>query len=156
MMESKVTNGPVKSIVGSIVVGIVMLLGQFIIQPLIAEKSLAKQELWRAKLKTYSEAITLVNKKFATIEWHEDGQASSSPTSEPPSVLDANNCFSKLVLLSTDNRIPRAFMSCMVPYDSNKTVTIGDLEKMIKLLRKDLKAGRSTIDTADIRFITSW
>ena len=65
----KILKFVMEKFLGSTLMGILVLAGQFIIQPRIAEISFIKQEIWKQKLDVYSETIELLNQYFASRRW---------------------------------------------------------------------------------------
>lgn len=144
-----------KDFVSPIIVGIFVLLGQFFIQPIIAERSLSKQELWKSKYDTYLIAIKLVDREFVNMRWPKSAELPDGY--EPDGDLGAasreeiNNVYAKLCLLSNDSNIPKRFMKCFGFYE--KEISIGYRPELIAAFRNDLGSSRIDIRPEDLKFV---
>ncbi len=128
-----------------------VLVGQFFLQPLIAQKTLAREELWRSKLNAYVEAIEIVNQKFLSATWSgPDFSGKSYTTGEPPTSEKVNNAYAKLALLSDDPSVPHAYLACIEAYPSERPVGLNHRTKFITLCRKDLGTTDLNLDPKDI------
>jgi len=140
----------VKYILGPIIVGLIVLGGQFLIQPLIAEKSLARQELWRSKFNAYVEAIEIVNQKFLSLSWNVSDTSAHYTLGQSPSDEKVNDAYARLALLADDPHVPHAYLACFGVYPSQKPVTIDHRTNFIALCRKDLGTTSLDLDSQEI------
>lgn len=136
-----------------IVVGLVVLLGQFLIQPRIAARQHLDKTRWDARREVYAKALGLVNRKFASVSgWH--GQSVPAAAAEiaagpAPTREAVNDVYSELALFSSPE-ILRAFLACFgMP---NGPITGGARFNLIKLMRADLGLGPVDFDETTIQF----
>src|ERR1039457_4148319 len=97
-MSGKNNNKEGKSVyeylVAPIVVGLVVLVGQFVLQPKIAQRQEALTERWKAKRDCYVKAMNLVNQKFASMKWEgKDAVNVEYAKSSPPIAEEVNKCY---------------------------------------------------------------
>jgi len=123
----------IESIIGPSIVGLVVLLGQFCIQPLIEERQFQKKELLRLKQASYIEAITILNEYSHLIR--------IDKAKNPSDDDQANNVMAKLVLLSDDKQISESFWGILF-YKKKENDNFKDLfeyrEALIRLMRQDI------------------
>ena len=126
-------------IVGPIVVGLVVLLGQFFIQPKITERGQARTEHWEAKRESYVKCLNLVNKKFLSITWQGKDGVDTTPHSlgAPPTIEEANQCYAELSLFTTDTEVLSLFIKCFGE-STDRKVEQQDRIRLIQAMRKDL------------------
>lgn len=136
-----------------IITGLVLLGGQFVIQPRIAAREHFNKAKWDAKRGVYAKAIKLVNQKFASIGTWEGPDVPPSirsmPVGEPPSREELNQCYAELALYSSRS-ILRAFLGCFgTPPGPIKPEHRMEL---IRLMRADLGLGQTDIRSEDVWF----
>lgn len=134
-----------------IITGLVLLGGQFLIQPRIAAREHFDRAKWDAKREMFSKAIALVNQKFGSIgDWQGSDVPSNVDTAvagDPPSREEVNQCYAELALYSS-RIIVRAFMACF-----GHTITATHRMNLIAVMRKDLGFGDSDLHPEDAWFV---
>jgi hypothetical protein len=133
-----------------IVTGLVLLGGQFVIQPRIAAREHFNRAKWDAKRDMYKRTISVVNEKFSSIDqWvgkDVPPDAATITPSEPPSAVDVNQCYAELAIYSNRD-VLRAFIQCFTdPNAATRTQLLG-------LMRQDLGLGSTDIDEDDTWFV---
>src|SRR5690349_9886945 len=149
-MLKSLSSSMIQYFVSPIVVGFVVLLGQLFVQPYIAERSLARQELWRSKFNAYVEAIEVVNQKFLSLDWKAPGVTSTYTRGEPPTDEKVNNAYAKLALLAGDPKVPHAYLACFGVYPAETPVKTDNRTDFIALCRKDLGSTSPDLDPKDV------
>jgi len=126
-----------------IVVGLVMLGGQFLVQPLIAEKEQSRKERWNKKMSIFLRANMMIRQQFASGQMDEPGQpVRPSKLEEAPSSEQIMSVYSELLLVvETTNTVDKflPFMpgwSLRVRKDSR--VTLGDWGAFVNAARSEL------------------
>ncbi len=128
------------------VVGIVVIIAQFFIQPKIQKEITAQSELWLKKEEIYIKTIGLVDKRFDSMFFKD-----SKPTVEPPTTQEINEVFRQLLLLCDDDEIIIRFQKFMdiSIYEYCSPVNRGGF---INLLRKDLSKKKFSIKSEEIPY----
>ena len=143
----------IEPVLSPIIVGVVLLLGQFLIQPRIAAREHFNKAKWDAKREVYAKAIKLVNQKFASIGSWEGPDVPpnirSIPVGEPPSREELNQCYAELALFSSRS-ILRAFLGCFGTPAS--PIKPEHRMELIRLMRADLGLGQTDIRPDDVWF----
>jgi len=130
-----------KYLCGPIIVGIIMLVAQFFLQPLIQEKIKAQEELWLHKKQVYIKAIELVDKRFDSMIF-----GNSEPIAKEPTTKEINDVFRDLLMVCDNEKIIISFSKFMDISVEGYCCPI-NRGAFIKLLRKDL--GKSTLTIED-------
>ena len=123
-----------------ILVGIIVLVGQFFINPVIAHKEAQRAELQRAKQEVYLAAVDLVDRFYLSLPWKTtDGQAMNLQLGLRPSREEINQCYAKLILVEDDNSVSDAFLSCF-GHGSVQGFSVAFRDAMVNQMRRDLYA----------------
>ena len=136
--------------IGPAVVGLVVLFGQFFIQPSIASKEHAQTHHWEAKRDCYVRCINLVNKKFLSLMWIGKDASLPYPLGAPPSAEEVNQTYAELSLFSEDHEILKLFIKCF-GQSSEKKIEQNDRIQLILAMRKDLGFGKIQIKDEDVK-----
>jgi hypothetical protein len=138
LMNNKKEGRPyLQHIIGPIVVGIVVLIGQFIINPIIAHKEAQRSELLKAKQEAYLEAVDLVDKFYVSLSWkNSGGQPTNGKIGPKPTREEFNQCLARLLLVEDNVAISDQFIQCFG--GSNQIVSPVFRTDLINLMRKDL------------------
>ena len=117
------------------VVGVVVLLGPLVIQPLIVQKA----ELLKAKQEAYWEAICLVNQHYRSRSWvnekMEPQNKEPGPTIETEKV---DQSLAKLRLVENNENVSKAFLQCFGIGTYTNKVSNSYLVFLINAMRIDL------------------
>jgi hypothetical protein len=95
-------------LVGPVVVGVVVVLAQYIIQPKIQKASTAESELWRAKRDVYMKVITVLDRRFDSMNYK-----GAAPVTEGPVPSEINEIFRELLIMCDNDEIPARFTKFM-------------------------------------------
>jgi len=126
--------------VTGVVVGIIVLVGQFVTNPIIAHKETQRAELQRAKQEMYLAAVELVNKFYLSIPWKTtDGQATNRQLGIRPTREEINQCLAKLMLVEDDDDVSETFLRCF-GLSSERGYSVAFRDAMINQMRRDLYA----------------
>ena len=122
-----------ETVIGPSIVGIVVLIGQFYIQPRIGAQEYQKKELLRLKEESYIEAITIINEYTYLIRFDK----SKNPSEDN----QANNVMAKLLLLSDDKQITDKFWAILI-YEKKENDNFQELldnrRALVDLMRTDI------------------
>ncbi|OYD13990.1 hypothetical protein CH333_09270 [candidate division WOR-3 bacterium JGI_Cruoil_03_44_89] len=129
-----------------VIVGLVVLLGQFFIQPRIAKRTVQQQEHWNAKQVAYNRAIKLVNQRFGSAKWTGPAVPSNyTPFSTRPVLKELNNCYTELCLVAENREIPKLFGKIFL-----QTSSAADRGELISLMRRDLYGASTAIPSDSV------
>jgi hypothetical protein len=131
---------------------LIVLLGQFVIQPKIAARGHFEQTKWDARRQLYVRALELVNQKFASVSWSGSDvptAAATAPLSPPPSRDQVNQVYAELALFSSVV-VMRSFLACFgLPPGS---LTAAGRLTLIQEMRNDLGLAKSDLLESDTFF----
>lgn len=100
------------SVVTGLVVGVVMLVGQYFIDPLRERKRLKLQEEWMAKKAAFSYAVEMMDRQLAAAGWEgESVPEGYKPFGSAPSRVEINSANAMLVLSADSIEIPIKFVA---------------------------------------------
>lgn len=116
-----------------IMVGLVVLLGQYWLQPKITEKEQIKTQKIQEKKEVYIEAAILINQLWSSINWSGKSGGGVEPIPER-----VNNCAARLLLVSETKEVPVAFLSLFQKSTVNNALKSEDRIAFLNLLRKDM------------------
>jgi hypothetical protein len=127
--------------------------------PVIAERSLRKENYLNAKQAAYSEAISIINRQFAYTDFI-DGNVLTDTTgkrlrgAERPTELEINNCFSKLWVYGGRDSIALYFkIEFMGPQGTTRP--IATYIRLIDLIAEDLGRPKSGLGIEDFKYIST-
>ena len=157
-MNKKNTNRDGKSVyeylVAPIVVGLVVLIGQFFLQPVTAQRQAMLIERWQAKRNSYIQAVNMVNQKYASMEWHgPDAVTEEYKKGNPPTAEAINQCYSELLLYSENKEILRTYLACFGILPEMNPIQQAYRIKLLELMRNDLKFEAINIEPDLVKFI---
>ena len=157
-MSSKHNNKEGKSVyeylVAPIVVGLVVLVGQFVLQPKIAQRQEALTERWKAKRNCYVKAKNLVNQKFASMKWEgKDAVNVEYAKSSPPIAEEVNKCYDELLLFSENKEIIRSYLACFGILPDMRPIQASYRIQLIGLMRNDLQFEGIDIQPDLVKFV---
>ena len=120
------------------------------LKPLTAEETLKRQNFLNAKKDVYYEAIELVNREFAHIDFKDlAGNLLNSfernRGAKRPNEFEINSIFSKLCVYSDNKKIPLTFKRFFLKKPEDRP--IGILEEFINLIRHDMGYGKEILTT---------
>lgn len=139
-------------LIGPTIVGIVVLIGQFFLNPIIAHKEAQRTELIRMKQEAYLVAIDLVDKFYLSLPWKAaDGQPRNQQLGIRPTREEINQCLAKIVLVEDTPTVSRTFLQCF-GYGAVSGFSVAFKHTMVNEMRRDLYATKS-IDIKDAPFI---
>lgn len=130
-------------LISPIVVALVVILAQFVIQPLMQKIITAQNELWLHKKKIYVNTIELIDKRFDSLRF-----VGAEPTGNAPTENEINANYRELLLLTDNQEIVTSFQNFM-DTSLNGYASPANRGKFIQLLRIDL--GKSRIGIEDDR-----
>lgn len=105
-------------------------------KPLTAEETLRRQNNLNSKRDAFFEAISLVNRHHAAVEWSgPDIPSDRKLSGTRPTESEVNTCYAKLCLFSKDPQIPIRFFTC---FGAASAVSVGEF---VSLLRQELGYG---------------
>ncbi len=131
---------------------LIVLVGQFVVQPRIAARGHFQQAKWDARRQLYVRALELVNQKYASTRWAGPDVPTSATEialSAPPSRDHVNQVYAELALYSSVT-IMRAYLACFgMPPGS---ITVEARLKLVQEMRRDLGLEASDLDERDTFF----
>jgi|GEM_PF-2423115 len=127
-------------LIGPAIVGIIVLIGQYFINPVIADKEAKSDELQRSKQEVYLAAVDLVDRFYLSLPWKTtDGQAMNPKLGLRPEREEINQCFAKIILVENDNVVSDAFLRCL-GHSSERGFSVAFRDALINAMRHDLYA----------------
>lgn len=145
MLEKKFSF--LRDLLSPAIVGIVVLLGQLVIQPLIVQKA----ELLKAKQEVYWEAIYLVNQFYRSFPWLNEKKEPQNKKLGPPVESEkVYQSLAKLRLVENDENVSKAFLQCFGVGKYKDHLSNSYLVLLIDAMRVDLygkKRGREETPT---------
>lgn len=138
-----------------IVVGIVVLSGQFLIQPLIAEKQQSRTERWNEKRRTLLNAMELIRRQFQSRQMSTKAGETTPPSEleEPPSAEQINNIYSQLLLVVKNRQTIRNFLDCLPGTSKRERITLGDWLEFANASRQELGFEEIQLKNEDLAFV---
>ena len=150
MNQQNKSSSWIEHLIGPAVVGIVVLLGQLLIQPLIQSKA----ERWNAKRTAYLAALKVVNQKYDSMPWYgPDAPSRSVPLQEPPPSAEVNNSYTELMLYSDNNDLITKYLDCFGVRNTNEPIHMATRNELINLMRRDLGFRAVDIRPENVKFI---
>jgi hypothetical protein len=137
-------------LVGPLVVGLVVLIGQFFLQPQIAVREHSQTHHWEAKRDCYVKCLNLVNKKFLSLMWLGEHSQLPYPLGTPPTAEEVNQCYAELSLFAESGDSIRLFIKCF-GQSSDKTIKLDDRVQLIHAMRKDLGFDPIVLNPEDVK-----
>ena len=119
-------------LVSPTVVGLIVVIAQFFIQPLMQERVTSKSELWLQKRELYVRTMSLIDNKYDSLIFGNIKPISIAPTSQ-----EMNEVYRELLLVSDDENVITEFGNFM---DNSRTDYNSPYKRgeFIIRLRKDL------------------
>lgn len=132
--------GVVVAIVTAIVTAFVTLLGQYCIQPKIAEKVQTKVEGWNQRRDIFFRATELVIQTFLSKQMtSETGQPTThSKLRLPPSAEEINRVYYELVFVAKNKETIQMFLNLIPEVSKKERITLGDLTNFIHAAQEEL------------------
>ena len=119
-------------LIAPLIIGIVVLFGQFLLQPAIQERAASRTDLWAQKRDAYIDAIALVDKKYDSLSFGTPVRTGPAPTDS-----EINEIYGRLAMTADNTEIITMFQRFMdaASQDYHSPANRG---KFILLLRSDL------------------
>ncbi len=154
MTKDKESIGTFQYFIAPLIVGIVILLGQSLVQPYVAEKINAKTKRWDAKQNAFLEALLVVDQQITAYPFNIGPDVPNTPAQkgEPPNANDINKAYEKLILFAEDRNIVEAFLGCFGARPGQKFVWHEDRVRLMQLMRKELGFDQIDINNEDVKF----
>ncbi len=126
--------------------------------PIIAESVLKKQNFINSKKETYSQAIDIITRFFATTDWKINGKSimpqNRNIGGTPPTELEMNACMIKLYFYSPNDSIPKSFKKILLPLKPNENL-IAEVSKLFNAIAMDIGNDAANIKTEEFEFIVT-
>lgn len=137
-----------------LVVGVIVLIGQSLLQPIVAEKVKARTERWAAKRDAFLDALLVVDKQLAAYPPNIGPDAPKDPIQKatPPEPDEINRAYAKLVLYADDRGIIDAFPGCFGARAGQSVVWHEERVRLFRLMRSELGFKSINLTPEDIRF----
>lgn len=141
--------------VAPIIVGLIMLFGQSVVQPLVTEKIHIDTERWNEKRDVFTKVLVVVDKQFSAHPFKigTDGPNRSIQYGPEPEPEEINSAFNNLVLVVDDRQIVDAFNGCFGRRKGQKIVRHEEKLKLLNLMRKELNFGPADLKSDDVYFV---
>lgn len=149
------TNDSWKSnLIAPLVVGIIVLLGQSLLQPYVAEKVQSKTQRWDAKREAFISALSVVDQQFAAHPFTLGPDIANEPalSGAEPSAEALNTAYRALVLYANDRRIIDAYIGCLGVRKGQDQVWHQERIQLVELMRKELGFDALNLKPDDVRF----
>ena len=149
MNEKGTSPGIFEKLIAPIIVGVVVLLGQWLIQPMIGEATSQKVELLNTKQVVYLDALKLLDRLYLSFSWEDEiGKPTNPKLGERPKCEEFNQCFARLLLVEDNKAVSDQFLCCCGYTYTNISGTYR--KDLINLMRRDLY-GRTHKDLVDAK-----
>jgi len=132
------------------VVGLVVLVAQACIQPIVT----ARNERWKAKQAAFLNALSVVNKQFESLPLTVGPDAPQSPLRKmpEPEPYEINDAYNQLFVYANDPEIIRAYNRCLGAEKAQVAVMHVDRLQLIQLIRRELGFLELDIKPDDLYF----
>jgi hypothetical protein len=139
----------VQYLIGPLVVGIVVLLGQTFLQPIIAKKVKKEETILEQRYTACNDAFdTLIRKiEHASITKGEV-KYNPVPTSKELTATEINSIYCRLALFSSSSSVPQSFGELI----GAKIITIKDIGKFVLLLRNEMEISGESVEPTNFKF----
>lgn len=141
-------------LVAPLVVGIVVLLGQSLLQPWVSGKIHASTERWNAKRSAFSQALAVVDKQLAAHPFDVGPDAAKVPVqaATEPDPSEINSAYDNLVLVADNRDIIDAYLGCFGAREGQTTVWHNERVRLWGLMRAELGFKPIDLKPEDVRF----
>ena len=144
-------SGWLTHLLGPVIVGIVVLLGQSYIAPKVAREVKREESILEQRYKACESAVNLLQRRLAYVEitgksvpeWY------IPPEKNPPTQLEINVAYTLLTIYCKSRTIADEFFAATGP----KKINPADIVKFVSAVRKELVAKGSTVDKIQYRFL---
>jgi hypothetical protein len=123
-------------------------------EPITAAEVLKRENYLNSKKEVYFEAISLLNRYFANIDFTNSNIHKSvrKRGMDYPSETEVNSCFSKLCIYSNDKNIPLTFQKIFLNKDG-KVFIIKEMSNIVSLIRADLSYDKIDLDSTKDEYL---
>jgi hypothetical protein len=118
-------------------------------KPLTAEETIRRESFVRAKLEAYYEAINVLAKVFASMQWNDSNAALRGPPTAPPTEWEMNVALAKLGMLADEPDVFDAFMEAV--RGGNELMT--NYRRFLELARKDMKFEGASLAPEKLKYV---
>jgi hypothetical protein len=141
-------------LVAPLVVGIIVLLGQSLLQPWVSETIHARTERWNAKRSAFAQALAVVNKQLAAHPFNVGPDTANGPVQAAmePDPSEINSAYDNLVLLADNRDIVDAFLGCFGAREGQTMVWHNERVRLWGLMRAELGFKPIDLKPEDVRF----
>ncbi|MBN2591849.1 MAG: hypothetical protein JXA96_18425 [Sedimentisphaerales bacterium] len=155
--EDKKEKNMMSSIIAGIVVGLIMLIAQFFMHPLIAERTQARKQHMEQKLSVFQNANILIRKSLAANQITEPGKEfSASKLTEAPSSEQIMNVYSELLLVAEKQTIDK-FLPFVPGWNkqvrNSERITLGDWLAFVNSARIELGFDTINLNNNQLVFV---
>ncbi|MBN1506119.1 MAG: hypothetical protein JW955_04695 [Sedimentisphaerales bacterium] len=143
----------IKDLFGPLIVGVVVLVGQIFVNPMVAERVRRKEAILENKHAACNEAIRILQKRLASVSLYGGTvPASYAPPEDSPSQLDINVTYSRLVLYCNEGAVANTFREVV----KTRGATQEQVGLFLTQLRKEMMIDGSGVPARDFRYIYGW
>ena len=142
-----------ENLMAPLIVGIVVLIGQSVLQPWASERLHANTERWNAKRAAFIQALAVVDKQFASRRFEgPDAPKDAIVLGKEPDPSEINSVYNNLVLMSDHRDIVDAFLGCLGMRKEQSYVGHNERINLIQLMRRELGFNNIDLTPNDVRF----
>ena len=140
-------------LVGPLIVGVIVLVGQAFLQPWVAEGVKRKESILEQRYKACNDAFDLLLRKLERSSISKRGEVIyvSDPTTEKLTAIEFNTIYCRLALFGSNSLVPKEFARLI----RAKSLKISDIGEFVLKVRKEMDIKGEGILSADFDFAHS-
>lgn len=134
-------------LIAPVIVGVVVICGQFVVQPSIQERVASRTDLSMQKRELYIDALALVDKKYDSLSWPNASAPGAAPTD-----AEINKIYRELLLVADDAAIIRMFREFMDTSSDDGYHSAANRGEFLLLMRSDLNQPSTNLAPGEIPY----
>ena len=149
--ENKTQPGWIKNLIGPLVVGLVVLVGQILVNPIIAKRVRIQESITQKRYEACEKAVELLQRRLASASMTGDAVPEWYAPSEknPPTQLEMNAAYIQLVIYNRSQTLAEEFFAATRP----RNIELKDVIKFVSTVRKELGVDDKDITKLQYRLL---
>jgi len=141
-----------RSLTGSLIVAVAVVLAQSFLQPWVAEGVKRKESILEQRYKACNDAFDVLQRKLERASITKGGVIyTPEPTTEELTAIEVNTIYCRLALFSSDSSVPTEFVRLM----NAENLKRSDIGKFVLKVRKEMKIKGEGVLSSDFGFAYS-